>query len=157
MHIQPHSHAHNLRRRGEASPSLLNIESALMLERKALIVSLGWIFYSKCNFKVSKSKLFPCGVSFFLYFWQKVYRSTLVPRPLPPCPKKILVAHRTRSLFLLAKRSILNIWQCSEYVCLDNCSVICTVTLCYVHIHNSDKFIILAYAELCWFRNMQAY
>ena len=27
---------------------------------------------------------------------------------------------------------IWNIWQCSEYVCLDDCPVICKVTLCYL-------------------------
>ena len=47
----------------------------------------------------------------------------------PPYPKKFLVAQIYSGIILFTKRSILNIWQCSEYVCLGNCLVICTVTL----------------------------
>ena len=76
----------------------------------------------------------------------------------PPTPEKFLVAHLHSSVILFAKRSILNIWQCSEYVCFDNCSVICTVSLCNVlpqvrsefwHIHQS------VYSGIC--RHIQSY
>ena len=46
-------------------------------------------------------------------------------------------------IILFAKRSILNIWQCSEYFCFDNYTVICKVNLCYLlhkHIQNSGIF-----------------
>ena len=34
------------------------------------------------------------------------------------------------AIILFAKRSVLNVCQCSKYFCLDNCSVICTGALC---------------------------
>ena len=43
-------------------------------------------------------------------------------------------------VILFAKRSILNVWQYSTNFCLDNCSVICTVTLCYVLHRTHLKF-----------------
>ena len=51
---------------------------------------------------------------------------------LLPCPEKFLVVDLYSGIILFEKHSILNDFQCPEYVCLDNCSGICTVTLCYV-------------------------
>ena len=51
-------------------------------------------------------------------------------------PGRLMVAPLHSCINLFAKRSILNVWQCSEYVCLNNCSVVCTVTLCHV-LHKS--------------------
>ena len=79
--------------------------------------------------KREKPKMFPCGASFLVFlmkFVSKCPRST----NLPPPPEKFLVAHLHSGFILFAKRFILKFWQCPEYVSLDNCSVICTVTLC---------------------------
>ena len=75
-----------------------------------------------------KTKCFPAA-PFFLCFWENVCSSTLVPQNLS-CPEKCLAACLHPVTILFAKRSILNIRQCSEYACLNNCSVTCTVTLC---------------------------
>ena len=69
-------------------------------------------------FRWKNSKMFPClqGLfSFFLFFWQNVYCSVLVPRNLP-CPEKFVIAHLPSGTILFAKHSILIAWQCSEYV-----------------------------------------
>ena len=79
------------------------------------------VFLTKC-FEMFRN------VSFEVHYFHK-----------PPSPKKILVVHLHQGIILFAKRSIFNVWQCSEYVCLDNCSVNCTVTLHYVlHQTNSE-------------------
>ena len=55
--------------------------------------------------------------------------------------EKLLVVLLHSGIILFAKWFILNVWQCSEYLCLSNCSVN-SVTLCYV-LHqktHSEKF-----------------
>ena len=59
--------------------------------------------------------------------------------------------------YSFAKRSVLNVWLYPEHGCLDNCSVICKVTLCYVlHQTQSEFWYIQAYSALlsriptCW-------
>ena len=47
------------------------------------------------------------------------------------CPEKFLVVHLHSGIILFAKRVMLYVWQCSEYVSLSNCSVN-SVTLYYV-------------------------
>ena len=59
----------------------------------------------------------------FLCFWRNVYLSAPVPQFLP-CPKKFLLVHLYAGNILFAKRWI--------HLGLNNCSVISTVTLCYV-------------------------
>ena len=61
--------------------------------------------------------------------------------------------HLHPGIVLFAEHPILNVWLCFENVCLDNCSVICTETLCTA----SDTFRILGYSELCIFSFMPAY
>ena len=64
----------------------------------------------------------------------------------------VLFAHLHSHINSFAKFSVLNIWQCLEYVCLDNCSVICTVTLYYVlHQTNSEFWYIQnsTYSVIC--------
>ena len=63
------------------------------------------------------SKIFPCRTSFSSVF-DKIFIE--MPKFQKPSPR------------LALKYSVLNVWQCSESVCFDNCLVICTVTLCYV-------------------------
>ena len=41
---------------------------------------------------------------------------------------------------LFEKPCVLNVWQCSEYSCHDNCSVICTLTWCYVKQQTHSEF-----------------
>ena len=79
-------------------------------------------------------------------------QSALVPRKLP-CPEKYLVARLHSGIILSAKGSILNVWQCSEYVCLSQCSVICTVTLCNVLHQTRSEFWNIRksiYSGTCW-------
>ena len=62
----------------------------------------------------------------------------------------------TQALFF-CKTLRLNVWLYPEHGCLDNCSVICKVTLCYVlHQTHSEFWYIKAYSALlshiptCW-------
>ena len=114
---------------------------------KFIIQNVVLIVYKR---KISK-------MSFFLCFWRNVYRSALVPRNLS-YPEKFLVMRLHSGIILFAKRSILNLWQCSEYVCLDHCSVICTVNLCYaLHQTHSECWHIQNTVYYCKFRHTQAY
>ena len=96
--------------------------------------------------------MFHCGAS-FLVFVLKSFTKCLPPRHLP-CPEKFLVARLHSDITLFAKRPISNNWHCSEYMCLDNCSVVCTAILCYVlHQTHSEFWHIQRY----FFRCMPAY
>ena len=70
-------------------------------------------------------------------------------------PQKHLLCVFSQALSSFAKRSILNVWQCSENVCLDNCSVICKVTWYYVLHQTHSKFWHIQHS--CFFRYIQAY
>ena len=50
---------------------------------------------------------------FLIVFRRNVYLSDLLPRNCP-CSEKFLVARLHSGIILFAKRSILNVWQCSE-------------------------------------------
>ena len=63
------------------------------------------------------SKIFPAF--FFLCFWWNVYQSAMFPQNLA-YHEKFLVARLHSGIILFAKGFILNIWQCSEYMCLSN-------------------------------------
>ena len=105
---------------------------------------LGKILHSKCSFKKTEEKWIQNAFlpdPFFLCFWQNI---------LLKCPGYLIPPSPCFS----GKCSILNVWQCSEYICLDNCLVICTVILCYV-LH--ETFRILTYSELCFLRHMLKY
>ena len=125
----------------KASPALFkNQKSALIFKRMALVMSI-WVKFSIQNviLRVSRKKSpksFPL-VSLFLVFLticlSKCFTLTnLSPPPLPLWHEKFLVTHPHTGIILFAKCCILNVRQCSEYVCLDNCSIICTMTLCYL-------------------------
>ena len=80
-------------------------------------------------------KCFPAG-PLFLVFLTKFLSNCLILTNFCLCT-------RTQVLFFLAKHSILNVWQSSEYVCLDNCSVIVQrsyAIYCIRHIKNSGIF-----------------
>ena len=53
---------------------------------------------------------------FFLCFSRNVYQSALFPQTLLLCPEIFLVAHLHFGIILFSKRSILNVWKCSEYI-----------------------------------------
>ena len=108
-----------------------------------------WVKFSNQNVILTNFKIFPYRV-FFLCFCRNVYRSALVPQNLP-CPEKFLVAYLHSDIVLFAKCSILNVWQCSAYISLNNCSVICTVTLCFVLHQIHSKF---SHIKNCLFRYM---
>ena len=119
-----------------------------------------WVKFSIQNvvLRVSrrKNKVFQLGF-FFLRFWRNIYQSVLGPRKFPST-EKIVVDRLHSGIILFPKRSILNVCQYSEYVCLDNCSVICTVTLFYVLYQIHPKFWHLQnfiYSGIC--RHIQAY
>ena len=72
----------------------------------------------------------------------------------PPLSWNFLFGCMHSAIILFVKNSVLNFWQFSEYICLDNCSVICTLTLCYVlHQRHSEFWHIQNHL----FRYMQAY
>ena len=92
-------------------------------ERSWLCPSLDFIFSIQNVvlrvFRRKTSKMIPSRTSFSGSFWRNVYQSVL-----------FLVVDPHSGIIVFAERSILNVWQCSEYICLDNCSVAFTVTLC---------------------------
>ena len=98
--------------------------------------------------------MFPCGTYFSGVFDEIFIKVIQFHKPPPPCPEKFLVAHLHSGITLFAKRSIVDVWQCSEYLCLDNCSEICTVTLCCVLHQTHSEF---WHIHRCFFRYMLAY
>ena len=83
-------------------------------------------------------------------FWRNVYWSALALQNFP-CPEKFWLCVCTQALFFLQNAVS---WI---RLCLDYCSLICTVTLCYVlHQTHSEFWHIQAYSELlrhidaCW-------
>ena len=141
-------------------------------ERPWLCPSLGYIFHSKCNFRrilEKNSKIFQCGASFSCVFWRKCLSKALFPKPPPPpppppsylplspYPKKILVAHLHQGIILFVKSFILNVWQCSEYFCLDNCTLTCTVTFGYVLHQTHSKLLTHIHEYRDLLRHIQAY
>ena len=71
-----------------------------------------------------------------------------------PALKTFLDVCLHSGIIYLGKCSILNVWQCSEYVCLNNCSVVCTVNSCYVLDQTHSEF---WHIQNCLFSNMQEY
>ena len=71
----------------------------------------------------------------------------------PLYPEKFLVEHLHSDIIPFTNHFVLNVWQCSEYVCLYNCSVICTVTLWYIlHQTHSEFWHIKhsVFSSICW-------
>ena len=63
--------------------------------------------------------MFRCGASFSCVFDEMFIEVLKYPSsttPLPPCLDKFMAANVHPKIILFAKRSILNVWQCSEYV-----------------------------------------
>ena len=140
-HIQGYwsifSHTCRCTTRGEGQPPLSFMQikkSFLIFERNALIVSIFGL-----NFPL-KNECPPRPL--FLVF---LVKSNL----LPPCHEKFLVAQLQSGIILFAKRSILNVPQCFEYICQDKCSVICKMTLCYVLHQTLSEFWHIQY---CFFQ-----
>ena len=86
----------------------------------------------------------------FLCFWQNVYWSALALRNLP-WPEKFLVVCLHSGIILFYKKLHL------EYLtvfwirlCLESCSVTCTVTLCYV-LHQTHSLLVILYSNK-WIR-----
>ena len=59
-----------------------------------------------------------------------------------------MFVHLNSGIILFAKRSILNVWQSPEYVCVSNCSVYCTVTVWYV-MHQAQNNSTLCFSAIC--------
>ena len=93
--------------------------------------------------KISK-KCFLVGPLFLVFFMKCLSKCPSFTNLPPPVLKSFWLHICPQALFFFEKHSILNVWQCSEYLCLDNCSVICTVMLCTA----SDTFRIQAYSAL---------
>ena len=146
MHIQPHSQTRNQGRRGEASPSPFENQ------KKALIESIfGINFLFKMQFykylREKAPKFFPAGPLFLLLSKKSLLKCTSStphpppnPQPLPKsCPEKFLAIHLHSNIILFAKSSTLMFDSV--------CSVICTVTLCYV-LHQTHSE--LQYIQCCF-------
>ena len=153
MHIQPHSQGHN--KEGKERPPLLFLKikkGVLIFGKKGLDCVHLWVKFSIQNvvLRVSRRKKFPAGPLFFC-FWGNVYWNALVPQtPSFTCPEKFQVAHLHSCIIHFAKRLL---WI---RPCLDNCIVICTVTLSYIlhqrhsefwHIQNSVYLSICQYIQ----------
>ena len=90
-----------------------------------------------------------------------LYWSALIPQTSPhPCPEKFLVVHLHSGIIIFAKHSTLIkcltvFWMC---LCLNKCSVICTVTLCYV-LHQKHLYCVkvLEYSVLCFSMYIQSF
>ena len=97
------------------------------------------------------SKMLPNGV-FYSCAFDKMFIEVLKTHETSLALKFSVWVHAL-SHYSFCKK-LLNFWQFSEYICLDNCSVICTLTLCYVlHQRHSEFWHIQNYL----FRYMQAY
>ena len=82
-------------------------------------------------FRRKNLKMFPYR-AVFLCFWQNVYRSGLVPRNLRmPAPRHCSFCK------MLHLKCLTVFWI---HLCLDNCSIFCTVTLCYVLHQTHSQF-----------------
>ena len=128
-----------------------------------------WVKFSIQNvvLRVSRrknSKMFPCGASFSGVFDEIFIEVPKFHKSPPPLPWKISGCAPAPKHYSFCKtlhlKCLTVFWIC---LCLDNCSVICTVTLCYA-LHQS--FRILAYSALfLWcmpayliiFRHIHAY
>ena len=92
-------------RKREASPALFQKS-----KKNALVLS---VFALNFSFKISFKKIEEKILSLFLLcFSQNVYQNSVVAQNLN-CREKCLTAHLPAGIVLLAKCSILNVWQCS--------------------------------------------
>ena len=142
MYIQPHSEGHKYGKCGGASPSLFwKSEKVPWFWKKSADCVHLWVKFpiQNVSLKVSRRKrykMFLCWAIFSCDFLTKCLpkcpSSTKSPRPwkIPGCTPTL----RHYSLW-----KTLHLWQCSECICL-NCSVICTVTLCYVLHQTHSEF-----------------
>ena len=102
--------------------------------------------------------MFHCG-PFFLVFLTKCLWNYPSCKKNLPCPEKFMFACMHSGIITFAKRFILNVWQCFEYVSVS------IAFLCLLSILNSnlmlctasETFRILAYSKPCVFRDMLAY
>ena len=104
-----------------------------------------WVKFSiqKVVLRVSRRKNSLCGF-FFWCFWLNLYRNAIVPQtssPPPPLPwnnSGCAPALRHYSFYKLLHLECLTVFWTS--LCLDNCTVICIVTLCYVLHQRHSEF-----------------
>ena len=101
--------------RGRPPLLVWKLKNIRIFERKALILSIFELKFSIWNvvLRVSRKKKLQ-NISlrglFFWCFWRNLYQSTLVLQTSPPWPENYWLGTCT------AKRSILNVCQCSEYM-----------------------------------------
>ena len=112
---------------GESCPNLGNKgPDSVHLWVKFHFQNVVLIVFRRKNFK-----MFPYR-AVFLCFWQNVYRSGLVPRNLRmPAPRHCSFCK------MLHLKCLTVFWI---HLCLDNCSIFCTVTLCYVLHQTHSQF-----------------
>ena len=101
--------------------------------------------------------MFPCG-AFFSGAFDKIFVE--VPQfHKHPCPEKFLIPHLHQRITYFAKKFHFKcLTMFSIRLCLDNCSLICTVTFCYIlHRTHSEFYHIQhsALSGLCW--HIQSY
>ena len=116
-----------IRRGGESCPNLGNKgPDSVHLWVKFHFQNVVLIVFRRKNFK-----MFPYR-AVFLCFWQNVYWSGLVPRNLRmPAPRHCSFCK------MLHLKCLTVFWI---HLCLDNCSIFCTVTLCYVLHQTHSQF-----------------
>ena len=154
MHIQPHSQARNYEEIGGARCSFWNPKKCPDFENKGLNC-----VHLYCEYLGQKfPKYFPL-VPLFLVFLTNCLSKCSRYTTFPQCPKKFLVVHFNSGIVLFAKHSIVNVWQCSEYVSV---SITAQWTVqwlhalyCIWHGQNSGIFSTLFFSDIC--RHIQSY
>ena len=142
---------------GEGRPprAFLKIENVLILKRKAFIVSMFRLSFPFKNFVLRVSakktaKCFPAGPLFLLFLTKWLLKCSSSTKPLPPLPWKISGCTSPLMHYSFCKTlrlKCLTVFWIS--LCLDNCSLICTVTICYVLHQTHWEF---WHIQNCWFR-----
>ena len=109
---------------GQKGPDFVHFWAKFLIQNVVLIVY--WRKYSK---------MFPCGSFFLVCFWRNVYWSALVPQKTSPALKSsgCRPASKHYSFCKILYLECLKVMWI--HLCLNNCSVVCTVTLCWYIIY----------------------
>ena len=101
-----------------------------------------WVKFTIQNvpFRIARRKIYKMLPYRAFLSWKDVYWSVLV-QPNLSCPENVLIAFLHSDIILFCKTLHLKcLTVVSIRLCLDNCSVICTVTLCFVLHQTNLKF-----------------
>ena len=101
--------------------------------------------------------MFHCG-PFFLVFLTKCLWNYPSCKKNLPCPEKFMFACMHSGIITFAKRFILNVWQCFEYVSVSIAflcllSILNSNLMCYVLLQKHSEFWHIpnpVYSGICW-------